>query len=74
MHLLDTSTITLSLVNSDRPPAYAILSHRWDESELSFQDIKDGINIQNAGIRRSQVAARRLLKMDGSMSGLIRAV
>jgi hypothetical protein len=43
------TTITLSLVNSDGPPAFAILSHRWDESELSFQDIKNGINIPSAG-------------------------
>src|SRR5450432_4354296 len=49
MHLVNTSTITLSDVNSDNSPAYAIISHRWGESEVSFQDMKDGTAIEKAG-------------------------
>jgi Heterokaryon incompatibility protein (HET) len=46
MHLLNTSTITLSEVKSEKPPAYAILSHQWGDSEVSFQDMQDGKAIQ----------------------------
>jgi hypothetical protein len=49
MHLLNTSTITLLDVNSDKPPAYAILSHRWEESEVTFQDMKDGTGVSKVG-------------------------
>ena len=41
MRLLNTSSPTLFLeeFNPSNIPAYAILSHRWNDQELSFQDI-----------------------------------
>jgi hypothetical protein len=41
MRLLDTTNIQLHEFGEDIP-FYAILSHRWDNSEVSFQDCKDG--------------------------------
>jgi hypothetical protein len=39
MRLLDTSTHELKTFNGDIPP-YAILSHRWRENEVTFQDLQ----------------------------------
>ena len=42
MRLLNTTTLTLhSFFDNDIPP-YAILSHRWDEEEILFQDLQSG--------------------------------
>jgi hypothetical protein len=42
MRLIETSTLQLhEFFGSDIPP-YAILSHRWDESEVSFQEFSGG--------------------------------
>lgn len=38
MHLLNTFTKTLEHFQGEIPP-YAILSHRWDKQEVSFQDM-----------------------------------
>lgn len=32
----------------DRPP-YAILSHTWDEEEVSYQDVKDAVAFKKEG-------------------------
>lgn len=42
MRLLHASNTTLHEFFGDRVPQYAILSHRWDNSEVTFQDLKDG--------------------------------
>lgn len=43
MKLLSTSTFKLHefYENDDMPP-YAILSHRWEKEEVSYQDISNG--------------------------------
>ena len=42
MRLLNTTMLTLhSFFDEDIPP-YAILSHRWDEEEVLFQDLQSG--------------------------------
>ncbi|KAK0647076.1 heterokaryon incompatibility protein-domain-containing protein [Cercophora newfieldiana] len=41
MRLLDTTTHKLKLFHGDVPP-YAILSHRWRENEVTFQDLQAG--------------------------------
>ena len=42
MRLLNTTTITLAEFISEPFPDYAILSHRWDESEISFPELTAG--------------------------------
>ncbi|KAK0754458.1 hypothetical protein B0T18DRAFT_399232 [Schizothecium vesticola] len=42
MRLLNTSTLTLKYFPSDIPK-YAILSHRWEEEEVLYDDIRDGV-------------------------------
>lgn len=37
MRLLDTTTITLHEFHGDSIPAYAILSHTWENEEVSYQ-------------------------------------
>ncbi|KAF2809939.1 HET-domain-containing protein [Mytilinidion resinicola] len=41
MRLLDTETLKLHEFFGDNIPPYAILSHRWEDGEVSFQDMQD---------------------------------
>jgi hypothetical protein len=41
MRLLNTHTIKLHEFIGQSIPKYAILSHRWEEEELTFQDIEE---------------------------------
>jgi hypothetical protein len=40
MRLLNAKTRKLELFFGDSVPPYAILSHRWSDKELSFQDMQ----------------------------------
>lgn len=40
MRLLNTKTLYLEEFLNDKIPEYAILSHRWQQEELSFKDMK----------------------------------
>ena len=40
MWLINTRTYTLEYVNDENEKAYAILSHRWEDGEVSFQDMQ----------------------------------
>ncbi|KAE9373726.1 HET-domain-containing protein, partial [Stipitochalara longipes BDJ] len=42
MRLINTSTLTLEMFFGEAVPTYAILSHRWNDVEVSFQDLQDG--------------------------------
>ena len=42
MRLLDATTCQLREFFGDKIPNYAILSHTWEEEEVSFHDLKDG--------------------------------
>lgn len=42
MRLLDTSTYRLHEFNGYDVPPYVILSHRWEDEEVTFQDLRDG--------------------------------
>lgn len=44
MRLINVHTYDLEMFNS-RPPEYVILSHRWREEEILFQDIEGGKDI-----------------------------
>lgn len=46
MYLLNTSTSTLHYFAEPNIPDYAILSHRWDEVEVSFADIQNNKSLQ----------------------------
>jgi hypothetical protein len=40
VRLVDTSTLSLHFFLDEGIPDYAILSHRWDEEEVSFQHLE----------------------------------
>lgn len=42
MRLINTSTIKLHDFFGKVLPPYAILSHRWESAEVTFQDLRDG--------------------------------
>jgi hypothetical protein len=42
MRLINISTLALHSFSGDTMPDYAILSHRWNEEEVSFQDLQNG--------------------------------
>jgi hypothetical protein len=42
MRLLNTTTLQLDEFFGTNVPPYAILSHRWGNSEVSFQDLLGG--------------------------------
>jgi len=48
MRLLDISTHELKTFYGDTTP-YAILSHRWRENEVTFQDLQSGNASRMAG-------------------------
>ena len=41
MRLIDTSTLTLHEFFREAIPLYAILSHRWEDGKVTFQDFRD---------------------------------
>ena len=41
MRLLNTSTLLLHEFYGDMIPKYAILSHRWEDSEVTVQDLSE---------------------------------
>ncbi|KAK3386709.1 heterokaryon incompatibility protein-domain-containing protein [Podospora didyma] len=43
MRLLDTTSLTLKFFAGGPIPEYAILSHRWEEEEVLFDDIRNGV-------------------------------
>jgi len=45
----------------DRIPPYAILSHRWEEDELSYQDLQAGRNKHGAGFTKVQKCCAKAL-------------
>jgi hypothetical protein len=59
MRLLNTKSLTLNTFFGDTPP-YAILSHTWDQDEVSFQDMHSGhMALANlAGFRKIEAACR----------------
>jgi hypothetical protein len=54
MRLLNTKTMELKEFFDDRIPPYAILSHRWEQDELSYQDLQAGRNRAGAGFTKVQ--------------------
>ncbi|PMD29348.1 HET-domain-containing protein, partial [Hyaloscypha variabilis F] len=53
MRLINTSTLVLETFG-EAVPSYAILSHRWNDVEVSFQDLQDGRGKSMAGYSKIQ--------------------
>jgi hypothetical protein len=65
MRLLDTSTFALKEFVDDSIPRYSILSHRWRDSEVTFQDlhgIQDGRAVGKKGWSKIQGCCRQGVK------------
>lgn len=54
MRLLNVHTLELKEFGEDKKPAYAIASHRWDEHEATFADVRDAQNTATTGYRKVQ--------------------
>jgi hypothetical protein len=52
MRLLNTDSIRLTLFDKDTLPKYAILSHRWGEQEVSFQELEAGLGKEKNGYQK----------------------
>lgn len=52
MRLINVHSLVISEFFSNRPPRYAILSHTWDDEEVTLQDMKEGIAPSLKGYRK----------------------
>jgi hypothetical protein len=52
MRLLNTKTLQLQEFYGDIPERFAILSHRWGDNEVSFQDLTNRRNFHSAGFAK----------------------
>ena len=49
MRLIDTATLELHEFHSDKTPRYAILSHRWQDGEVSYKEFRKRRNLEKQG-------------------------
>jgi hypothetical protein len=56
MRLIDVKTLQLTEFSSVQVPKYAILSHRWDSEEVSFQDMSQPKTFGKRGFAKIQSA------------------
>jgi hypothetical protein len=54
MRLVHTITFELHEFFEKQIPFYAILSHRWEEEEVTFQDLRDGRGPEMKGWNKIQ--------------------
>jgi hypothetical protein len=52
MMLLNTSTIKMKEFQGENVPPYAILSHRWEKGEVSYDDLLREIGPSLAGYEK----------------------
>jgi hypothetical protein len=52
MRLLNTANFEIQEFRDDRIPRYAILSHTWDEVEITFQDMKGAAAAEKKGYEK----------------------
>jgi len=53
MWLIDTTTLELhDFIDANHAPPYAILSHCWGESEMSFKDFRKKRNCTGPGYQK----------------------
>lgn len=56
MRLLNSYTLELEEYNGTDVPEYAILSHRWEEEEFTFEDLKTSATDAKKGYRKIKAA------------------
>jgi hypothetical protein len=54
MRLLDTKTLEVKLFLQRQLPEYAILSHTWEDEEVTLQDMQSGVASQMKGFSKIQ--------------------
>ncbi|KAH7351297.1 heterokaryon incompatibility protein-domain-containing protein [Rhexocercosporidium sp. MPI-PUGE-AT-0058] len=64
MRLLNTTTLLLEEFFGDKIPSYAILSHRWEGEQVTFQDLREGLGVNMAGYSKI-IGCCRQAKLDG---------
>lgn len=52
MWLINAHTLKLTEFVGDRIPEYNILSHTWEDDEVTFQDMQNGVASQRAAYRK----------------------
>jgi hypothetical protein len=52
MWLLNTETLQLEQFVKAQTPPYAILSHTWDKSEVTFQEVHAGQGLDKTGYKK----------------------
>ncbi len=52
MRLINVHTLVISEFHGSRVPRYAILSHTWDEEEVTLQDMREGRAASLKGYRK----------------------
>jgi hypothetical protein len=62
MRLLNTTTLELHECFDDKIPRYAILSHRWDDREVTFTDVSKRRNLEAPGWIKIQESCELALK------------
>ncbi|KUJ18685.1 HET-domain-containing protein [Mollisia scopiformis] len=61
MRLLHASTISLEEISENKIPPYAILSHTWENDEVSFQDMEGGSPTEKEGYSKVKFACQQAL-------------
>lgn len=62
MRLLNTSTLALEEFYGSAIPEYAILSHRWLDDEVSFQDLQAGRATNKAGYAKIKLCCTQAVQ------------
>jgi hypothetical protein len=62
MWLLDARTRQLEYFEGTNIPPYAILSHRWEDDEVTFKDIKKGRARNKKGYRKIDLTCQQALR------------
>ena len=70
MRLLDTETLKLHTFLDDTIPHYAVLSHRWDNEEVSYQNLQEGRSQNMPGYAKIKNCCKRPKRVAENTSGL----
>jgi len=62
MWLLNSRTLELTLFFDSSVPSYAILSHRWENEEVTFQDMQSASAPRKAGYAKIMQCCRQAVK------------
>ncbi|KAI0423867.1 heterokaryon incompatibility protein-domain-containing protein [Xylaria sp. FL1042] len=64
MRLINVHTLVISEFHGNLIPRYAILSHTWDEEEVTIQDMREGIAPSRKGYRKIELCCEQA-RFDG---------